>query len=232
MAVLGLMVGVLYLVIRPPDPETLYARAKKLMKSPKPEDHEKAYAETGRSRPTWPTTPAGRATRRTQMLAWKKQCDVEECEDGLAGLLKRHRKGFNSEPASDAEGQAKKAALAEEAGDLAEAQRLWQDMTQKYGPDSGQDLGRPGGQPPGRGAGHSGARKGVAGQVQGVPRHRPRAGVGRDGQGSVHGPARTSSSAIMSARRLQPFRRHEGEDPPRNRTCTSGKCSRRGSARS
>jgi eukaryotic-like serine/threonine-protein kinase len=138
-AVLALMAGVLFLVLQPPDPQTLYARAKKLMESPGFDDHEKAYADDGPIKVYLAHYASRPGDQTAQMLAWKKQVDVEECEDSLQKLLKRHHKNLNSDPASDAEGQAKKAALAEEAGDLTEAERLWQEMTEKYGPSSGQD---------------------------------------------------------------------------------------------
>jgi serine/threonine-protein kinase len=137
--VLGFMAGVLYLVVQPPDPHTLYVRAKKLMDAPGFDEHEKAYAEDGPIRTYLAHYASRQGQETTDMLAWKKQCDVEECEDSLQKLLMRVRKGFNGDPSSEAQGQAKKAALAEEEGDLAEAERQWQDMTQKYGPASGQD---------------------------------------------------------------------------------------------
>jgi serine/threonine-protein kinase len=136
---LAALAGVLYFVTRPPDPETLYTRAKKLMDSPSFDDHEKAYAPDGPIRAYLANYAARPGDETKQILAWKKQCDVEECEDSLQKLLKRMRKGFNSEPASDAERDAKQAALADERGELVEAQHLWQDMTNKYGPSSGQD---------------------------------------------------------------------------------------------
>ncbi len=70
----------------------------------------------------------------TQVLNWKKQCEVEQAEQSLQTLIKMHKR-FNREPSSEAEGQAFKATQAEEAGDLDEAQRLWQEMTQKDGQD-------------------------------------------------------------------------------------------------
>jgi eukaryotic-like serine/threonine-protein kinase len=140
LAVLGFMVLVLYLVMQPPDPHSLYARAEKLMNSDKVEDHAKAYAEDGPIK-TYLAHYASRAGDETaKVQGWKKQCDVEECEDRLQTLLRLHRKGLNSAPASDAEGQAKKATLAEESGDVADAQRLWQEMTQKYDANSGQEF--------------------------------------------------------------------------------------------
>jgi hypothetical protein len=133
------MVAVLLFAVQPPDAHSLYVKADKWMKSANVDDHAKAYAEDGPIK-TYLSHYAGRQNdETTQVLAWKKQCDVEECEDSLQKILKWYHKGMKSDPTSDAQGQAKKAALAEEEGDLAEAQRLWQEMKQKYGADSGQE---------------------------------------------------------------------------------------------
>ena len=136
LAVLALIAGVLFVVLQPPDPHSLYVHAKKLMESPKPEDHEKAYADDGPIKSYLARYASIKNDETAQVLQWKKDGDVEECEQQLQGLLNRHKKGLNSDPISDAEGDAKAAALAEERGDLAEAVRLWQDMKQKYGEDA------------------------------------------------------------------------------------------------
>ena len=135
MAVLGLIGVVLFFVLQPPSPHALYERAKKLMDSPNP-DYEKAYADDGPIKTYMARYASIKNDETNRMLGWKKDCDVEECEQLLKGLLNREKKGLNSDPNSDMERDAKAAALAEEHGDLAEAVRLWQDMKQKYGEDA------------------------------------------------------------------------------------------------
>ncbi len=129
-ALMGFMAGVLFLVFRPAAPETLYAQAKKLMASSDADKHEEAYEGPIK---TYLANYAGnRNELTTQVLSWKKQCEVEQAEQSLQTLIKMHKR-FNKEPTSEAEGQAFKATQAEEVGDLDEARRLWQEMTQKYG---------------------------------------------------------------------------------------------------
>ncbi len=136
LAVLALIVGVLFVVLQPPDPHSLYVRAKKLMGSPNPEGHEKAYADDGPIKSYLARYASIKNDETAQMLQWKKVCDVEECEQQLQATLNLHKKGLKSDPISEAEGDAKTAALADERGDLAEAVHLWQDMKQKYGEDA------------------------------------------------------------------------------------------------
>ncbi len=132
LALFGLMAGVLFLVFRPAAPETLYAQAKKLMESDDADKHEEAYEGPIK---TYLASYAGRQDEQTtQVLNWKKQCEVEQVR-AAANADPDARKRFNREPATEAEGQAFKATQAEDAGDLEEARRLWQKMTQDYGQD-------------------------------------------------------------------------------------------------
>jgi hypothetical protein len=133
-AVLGFLVGVLYLVLRPASPETLYAQAKKLMDSTDLDKHEEAYNGPIKDYLRIYASREGDETAR--VLAWKKQSEVEQSEEALDKLL--HAR-FKRDPASDVERDAVKAAKAEEDGDLEEAMRLWQEMTKKYGPTSGHE---------------------------------------------------------------------------------------------
>ncbi len=133
---LALIVGVLFVVLQPPNPHSLYVRAKKLMESPNPESHEKAYADDGPIKSYLARYASIKNDETAQVLQWKKVCDVEECEQQLQVTLNLHKKGLKSDPVSEAEGDAKTAALADERGDLAEAVHLWQDMKQKYGDDA------------------------------------------------------------------------------------------------
>jgi predicted Ser/Thr protein kinase len=134
LAILGFLAGVLWFVTRPASPETLYTQAKKLMESNDLDKHEEAYNGPINTYRTLYASREGDVT--AQMLRWKKQIEVEQSEQTLDKLL--HNK-FKREPASDAERDAVRAAKAEEDGDLTEAQRLWQEMTQKYGPASGHE---------------------------------------------------------------------------------------------
>ena len=193
LAVLGFLAGVLYFALRPADPQTLYAQAKKMMESPDADKHEEAYEGPIK---TYLANYAGKQNdQTTQVLNWKKQCEVEQAEQSLQTLIRMHKR-FNRGPASEAEGQAFKATQAEEAGDLEEgaAAVAEDDAGLRPGP-----MGRVGGQPPGRRRCRAHAGKGLAGSVEGVPRQGPRAGSGRDGQRRLYGACVTSTSAIYSA---------------------------------
>ncbi len=133
LAILGFLVGVLWLVTRPASPETLYAQAKKLMESNDLDKHEEAYSGPISA---YRTLYASRESpETTQILAWKKQIELEQSDQTLDKLL--HSK-FRK-PDTDAERDAVRAAKAEEEGDLDEAKRLWQEMTQNYGPAKGDE---------------------------------------------------------------------------------------------
>jgi eukaryotic-like serine/threonine-protein kinase len=133
-AILGLMVGVVWLVTRPASAETLFAQAKKLMESNDLDKHEEAYNGPISAYRTLYASREGDET--AQILAWKKQIEFEQSEQTLNKLL--HGK-FKREPANDAERDAIHAAKAEEEGDLDEAKRLWQEMRQKYDASSGHE---------------------------------------------------------------------------------------------
>ena len=187
LAVLALIAGVLFVVLQPPDPHALYVQAKKLMESPNPEKHEKAYADDGPIKSYLARYASIKNDETAQMLQWKKVCDVEKCEQHLQVLLNLHKKGLKSDPISDAEGDAKAAALAEERGDLAEAVRLvaGHEAEVRRG-RLGRRRRRPSSCRPERDC----PREGPGGQAQPVPQDGEGADAGvRDEQAGVHRPA-------------------------------------------
>jgi eukaryotic-like serine/threonine-protein kinase len=132
LAILGFLAGVLWLVTRPARPEKLYAQAKKLMDSPDLDKHEEAYSGPIHTYRGLYASREGEET--TQILAWKKQVELEQSEATLNKLL--HGK-FKREPANDAERDAVRALKEEEEGSLEEAEQKWKEMTRKYDPASG-----------------------------------------------------------------------------------------------
>jgi serine/threonine-protein kinase len=125
---LGLAGGALYLVFRPPSAAKLYKQAETLMKSDKEEDHEKAlnkpikeYLNHYAARP---------GSQSDQILAWRDQALVEMNENKLKRMLHMRKEKNLPFPPQEGEEDAFKAAEAEDAGDVVEARRFWQ-QTQK-----------------------------------------------------------------------------------------------------
>ena len=131
LAVLALIAGVLFVVLQPPDPHSLYARAKKLMESSKSEDHDKANAEDGPIANYLNHYASLQNDETKQLLAWRQQYAVEQDEAMLQDLV-GGRRIFKDDPNAAPKEKALAAAKAEESGDVAGAIRLWQDMKEKY----------------------------------------------------------------------------------------------------
>ena len=131
-ALLALIAGVVWSVTRPASPDVLYAQAKKLMESSDPDKHDEAYSGPINAYRSLYASREGEQT--AQILAWKKQVELEQSEERLNKLL--HSR-FKLDPANDAEHDAVAAAKAEEEGDLDGAKVDWQEMTRKYDAKSG-----------------------------------------------------------------------------------------------
>jgi hypothetical protein len=107
---------------QPESSDKLYARAKELMESKNPEDHQEAYkGPLNDYNARFAGSKSEPQYRKDQVAAWRQQCEVEQCEEVL-GILLRNR---FAQPKNDAERDAQRAAKAEESGDLADAREKW-----------------------------------------------------------------------------------------------------------
>jgi serine/threonine-protein kinase len=125
-ALLTALVLVLFLVFRPTSAETLFNQARPLMESKDPEDHEKAYQGPLKE---YQTNYAGDKTepqeRKEQMLAWTKEREVEQAED----IVQRLQRNKFAKPKDDLEKAAFDAAETEDAGNIIDARRQWQELS-------------------------------------------------------------------------------------------------------
>ncbi|HMF10812.1 MAG TPA: protein kinase [Gemmataceae bacterium] len=122
--VLGILSGLIYLVAKPDSPETLFARAEKLMASEDADDWDRAIDP--RSGPVteylrrYGTFPDGRTA---QVQRWSDLAHAALKERQLANRLK-----FGKDPDDDAERAAQNAVRSEESGDLAAARTYWENV--------------------------------------------------------------------------------------------------------
>jgi eukaryotic-like serine/threonine-protein kinase len=115
-------VTAIIIAVQPPSAKSLYERAETLMKSKNPEDHQKALDGPIKDYQTYYNDSKGEAQdRKDQVEEWKRQCEVEQCEEVLGHLLTNKF----AKPNNDAEKAAQRAALAEEAGDVVDAREKW-----------------------------------------------------------------------------------------------------------
>ena len=129
----------LWLVLRPPAPEKLYAQAQKLMESSNPDDWDKAGGERGPLE-LYLKHHGDRSGKETeQVRVWQKQVEVAQSERLLARYVSnRHSTAaLKVQSQNDAEEAAFKAAWAEDQGDLVDASRRWGEIKTKYDVGSG-----------------------------------------------------------------------------------------------
>jgi serine/threonine-protein kinase len=110
---------------QPESSDKLYARAKELMESKSPEDHQEAYkGPLNDYNARYVASKGEPQERKDQVEAWRRQCEIEQCEEVL-GILMRNK---FAQPKNDAEKLAQRAAKSEEAGDLADAREKWRQV--------------------------------------------------------------------------------------------------------
>jgi hypothetical protein len=118
---LGAIGGFVYWQTRPPSADKLYEHAKKLMTSDSPEDWEK-----GRDGPVeeylhrYPTRTDEQAR---EVQSWADKVDLLRSEQQML-----NRRKWNITPDNEAEANVRRALDREDAGDLAEARRFWQEV--------------------------------------------------------------------------------------------------------
>jgi serine/threonine-protein kinase len=138
LAVLGGLILVLYLALRPPSADKLYGIAERVMASKNPEDWYRAYERDGAIALYLKYYGNRDDEQARKVKAWADLIDVRLCDEQLAKLLKLTRRGLSPEMEEGGERESFGALQKEEEGDLAEAARRWQEISQKYGPESSQ----------------------------------------------------------------------------------------------
>jgi serine/threonine-protein kinase len=132
LVVLGVVITFLVLALQPPSPEALYKRAEKLMTSGDPDRRDR-----GRDGPVreYLQRYGSRASPMTeQVRKWADDYDVERYEKILerhVRWVKNDKRGLHPEAKGEGQELAFKAAVAESAGDGAEAAKLWKEVVEK-----------------------------------------------------------------------------------------------------
>ncbi len=129
LALLGALAFALYLVLSPPAPGKLYARAKTLMESSDHEEHTKALDGPITQYLTHYDKVPGEQTE--QVRRWADDVRVEQKEDLISHYLAK--KGKHMDVNDEWEAAAFKAADAEMDGNLSSARRQWEDILEKQG---------------------------------------------------------------------------------------------------
>lgn len=124
-ALVGAVAFILYLVLQPPGPDTLYQRAAELMKSDNPDDWQKAYDGPIKE---YLALYASRKEQTPEVLAWQAKVDIATNEQLLLKHLNWKARGKELPTQNDAEKAAFEATDAEMAGDLVKATKLWGDI--------------------------------------------------------------------------------------------------------
>jgi serine/threonine-protein kinase len=139
----GLAIGVfmIYLALRPPTAEKLFQRAERLMASSDPDDW--TAAREGPIRDYLRRFGERDDEMTRQVRTWADKVDIGERELKLDRMV-RTRKGTllvgKVEPQSGAEKLALEAALAEDAGDVADARKNWLELKEKAGREADQRI--------------------------------------------------------------------------------------------
>jgi serine/threonine-protein kinase len=130
---LGVVVGLLFLILRHPSPEKLYKQAERLWNSGKEENRDRA--REGPIKEYLSRYGQLDDERTRQVRRWAEDYDVAGKEKLLARHLKRERTGLGLkvEAQTSADEKALKAASAEDDGDLKRALALWQELTRQEG---------------------------------------------------------------------------------------------------
>jgi serine/threonine-protein kinase len=139
-ALLLIVGGALFYALRygppwKPSPDALHQQAKSLMESGNPEDRQKANDPDNGPLTKYFRYYAGRTDKQAEdMRRWADQIETDEREDKLSRLLGAHKNQglFSIKPLPGAEKTVLDATIAEDAGDLARAEKLWQEVQQKY----------------------------------------------------------------------------------------------------
>jgi serine/threonine-protein kinase len=127
-AALAGIVGVLYLALRPADPNRLFAEAERAMASTNPDDWDRARQGPLRQ---YLQQFGGRDDERTrQASAWADRADVHRLERQLTARAK-----LSLRPSDDGERAGREALQAEEAGNLTTAAEQWRKAAEADSPE-------------------------------------------------------------------------------------------------
>jgi hypothetical protein len=125
-SILAIVVGLLYMVLRPPSAESLYAQAEHLMKSDDPDDWDKAISRDGPIPEYLRHYGRNEDVLTRQIRDWSNAARAALKERQLANRIR-----LEMDPQDDAERAAQNGVRHEKNGDLAAAQKSWEALFQK-----------------------------------------------------------------------------------------------------
>ena len=132
-------VGVLiWLAVKPPAPEKLFAQAQQVMKKNDPDQWDKATEPID----VYLQHYGGRESDETKQInEWKRKIDLDKNDALVEHYIRTHRSSYQAglqvQPQNEADALAFKAAMAADEGDLKKAGELWNDVKTKFGEGSG-----------------------------------------------------------------------------------------------
>jgi serine/threonine-protein kinase len=120
--------GGLWWSLQPPSADKLYQQAERVMKAKSLDDRGRAVDPDGPITAYFRYYGRRQDAQAAQMRRWADEVHFDESEQKLRKLLRNHKNSGFMKPQEGVETRALNAALAEDAGDLAKAQKTWEDL--------------------------------------------------------------------------------------------------------